>query len=92
METVCRSRFDADLIMMSSDFPRNGHVMWMPSFVVALRKMLEEGASDQKLPDCSGFSSRYLACNQFLNLFIVLHKNFTKFCNTGVSHLFLIVL
>ncbi|XP_076822448.1 uncharacterized protein LOC143468872 isoform X1 [Clavelina lepadiformis] len=54
--TTCSNRWDVDFVLLSSDLPRIGHVMWMPSFVVALAKMLEEGAIEGKLPDCSNFT------------------------------------
>ena len=59
METVCSNRLDVDYVMMSPDIPRNGHVMWMSSFVAALKRMLEEGAADEKLTECSNFTHKY---------------------------------
>ena len=60
METVCRKRLDVDLVILSKDLPRNGHVTWLPSFIMALYRTLEEAALNRLLPDCANFAYKYV--------------------------------
>nr|XP_026691711.1 2'-5'-oligoadenylate synthase 2-like [Ciona intestinalis] len=53
--TLCSNRWDVDFVLMTPDLPYNGHIMWMPSFVVALCRMLVDGAEEGKLEGCTDF-------------------------------------
>jgi len=56
MKTICSNRWDVDFVLFSADLPKNGHCMWMPSFVVALARMLEDGSKEGKLPNTGNFA------------------------------------